>query len=57
MSDATTAQLREAFKLFDTDGDGCISAAELGTVMRSLGYNPSPTEVASRDLIRLHALL
>ena len=37
--------LREAFKLFDTDGDDLISPGELATVMRSLGYHPTPDEL------------
>ena len=30
-------ELREAFKVFDQDGNGSISAAELKNVMRQLG--------------------
>ena len=41
-------RLREAFKLFDTDGDGQISESEMGTVMRSLGLASSPAEVCTR---------
>ncbi|XP_052805683.1 calmodulin-A-like isoform X2 [Mya arenaria] len=38
-------ELREAFKLFDKDGDGSITAEELGTVMRNLGQFPSSDEL------------
>lgn len=41
-------EIRDAFSIFDKDGDGTISAAELGAVMRSLGMDPTP-----RDLERL----
>jgi Ca2+-binding EF-hand superfamily protein len=38
-------EFREAFSLFDKDGDGDITTKELGTVMRSLGQNPSESEL------------
>ena len=31
--------------MFDKDGRGVIGAPELGTVMRSLGQNPSLAEI------------
>ena len=37
--------LIEAFRAFDGDNDGLISAAELGGIMGSLGYNPSKHDV------------
>merc|ERR1712168_1636011 len=43
-------EFREAFKLFDRDGDGRVTSAELGTVMRSLGQNP--TEAELRDMVQ-----
>lgn len=35
--------------MFDKDGDGRITAKELGTVLKSLGQNPTETEL--RDMI------
>lgn len=43
------AEFKEAFSLFDKDGDGTITTKELGTVMRSLGQNP--TEAELQDMI------
>lgn len=39
------AEYKEAFQLFDTDGDGSITAIELGTVLRKFGMNPSDAEL------------
>ena len=36
---------REAFRLFDRDGDGSITVEEIGTVMRSLGQHPTNNEL------------
>ncbi|KAL3683541.1 hypothetical protein R1sor_001563 [Riccia sorocarpa] len=44
------AVVKEAFMLFHKDGDGSISAKELGTVIRSLCQNPTEDEV--EDMIR-----
>lgn len=38
-------EFKEAFSLFDKDGDGTITSKELGTVMRSLGQNPTEGEL------------
>lgn len=38
-------EFKEAFALFDKDGDGTISAKELVVVMRSIGLTPSVDEI------------
>jgi len=43
------AELQETFVYFDKDKDGHISSKELGLVMRSLGQNPTDSEI--RDII------
>ena len=59
MADSLTeeqiAEFKEAFSLFDKDGDGTITTKELGTVMRSLGQNP--TEAELQDMINEVSLL
>ena len=42
-------EFKEAFSLFDKNGDGQISSTEMGTVMRVLGQNP--TEAELQDMI------
>ncbi|GJN39826.1 hypothetical protein PR202_gb28969 [Eleusine coracana subsp. coracana] len=48
LSEDQIASMREAFTLFDTDGDGRIAPTELGVLMRSLGGNP--TQAQLRDI-------
>ncbi|KGK40671.1 ribonucleoside-diphosphate reductase large chain [Pichia kudriavzevii] len=42
-------EFKEAFAIFDKNGDGKISPSELGTVMRALGQNPTQQEL--NDLV------
>ncbi|KAJ2846590.1 hypothetical protein IWW36_004280 [Coemansia brasiliensis] len=39
------AELREAFGLFDKNGDGTISASELAEVMKQMNQNPTQQEI------------
>ena len=41
-------EFKEAFSLFDKDGDGTITTKELGTIMRSLGHTPTEAELQDR---------
>ena len=43
----TDEQLQEAFSLFDKEGNGTVSANQLGKVMRSIGQGPTETELQS----------
>lgn len=45
MSSEQIADFSATFSLFDKDGDGTITTKELGTVMRSLGQNPSEEQL------------
>ncbi len=38
-------EYKKAFEIFDKDGDGSIATKELGYVMRSLGQNPTESEL------------
>jgi calmodulin len=49
LSDEQTSEFKEAFALFDMDGDGTITTKELGKVLRSLGQNPSEADL--QDMI------
>jgi len=46
-------ELREAFKVFDKDGNGFISSAELRHVMRNLGEKLTEYERKKTDLDKL----
>ena len=44
-SDEQIADFKEAFTLFDKAGEGSISAMDLGTLMRTIGQNPTLEDV------------
>jgi len=45
LTDEEIAEFKEAFSLFDQNGDNTISTKELGIVMRSLGQEPTEEEL------------
>lgn len=45
LTEEQIAEFKEAFLIFDKDGDGSISMRELGTVMRSLGQTPTEQDL------------
>ena len=45
LTDKQVAEFKEAFSIFDLNGDGLITVEELGTVMRALGQNPTEAEL------------
>merc|ERR1712072_1510682 len=49
LTEEQIAEFKEAFSLFDKDGDGTITTKDLGAVMRSLGQNPTAAEL--QDMI------
>ncbi|CAF1574739.1 unnamed protein product, partial [Adineta ricciae] len=49
LTEEQIAEFKEAFFLFDKHGDGTITTKQLGTVMRSLGHNP--TEIELQNMI------
>ena len=51
LTEEQIAEFKEAFSLFDKDGDGTITTKELGTVMRSLGQNPTEAELQGNFLL------
>lgn len=54
MDDETRREFKEVFELFDDDGSGKIKITELNTIMRSLGQNPTESEL--QDLMSEVAL-
>ena len=45
LTELQIAEYKEAFQIFDKHGEGTISTKELGTIMRSLGLNPSDEDL------------
>ncbi|KAL6058302.1 Calmodulin [Balamuthia mandrillaris] len=42
-------EIQEAFRCFDTDNDGKLAVAEIGTVIRALGKAPLQSEVEKME--------
>jgi Ca2+-binding EF-hand superfamily protein len=39
------AEVQEVFSFFDKDADGCVTIDNLGPLIRSIGYNPSESDL------------
>lgn len=50
LSDLKTAEFKEAFDLFDKNGNGRIHYVELGEIFRQVGQNPSDNDL--REMIK-----
>ena len=44
------SEFKQSFHMFDQNGDGKITLTELGNVMRTLGQNPSESDL--KQMIR-----
>jgi len=45
LTEEQISEYKEAFHLFDRDGDGKITSKELGIVLRSVGQNPTEKDL------------
>lgn len=45
LSSAQVAEFREAFNIFDKDGDGRINEIEFGVILRSFGQTPTESKI------------
>jgi len=48
LTEQQRAEVRQAFDLFDQDGQGVIDASALKVVLRALGFEPRKEEVPRR---------
>lgn len=56
LTDELMIQYRKAFSVYGKEEDGKISPKDLGIVMRSLGYNPTESELQVREAIKINKL-
>ena len=45
LTEEQIAEFKEAFSLFDKDGDGTITTKELSSVLRAIGEEPTEAEL------------
>jgi Ca2+-binding EF-hand superfamily protein len=45
LTDQQTAEIREAFDLFDASGSGSIDIKDLKVALRALGFEPAKLEI------------
>ena len=49
LSEAEKERFYAAFQMFDKDGVGRVSASNLGSMMKSLGKNPTSDELQGKN--------
>ena len=52
LSEQEKERYLEAFQMFDKDGLGMVSPSDLGSMMRSLGKNPTSDELQGNSLFQ-----
>ncbi|KAJ3424662.1 calmodulin-1 [Anaeramoeba flamelloides] len=45
LSNEQIEEFKEAFNLFDKEGNGVVEGKEIGSILRALGINPTETEL------------
>jgi Ca2+-binding EF-hand superfamily protein len=57
LSEEQKNDIREAFNLFDTEGNGSIDTKDLKVAMRALGFEPRKEDIKKMVQVRLQCSL
>jgi Ca2+-binding EF-hand superfamily protein len=53
LSEEQKSDIREAFNLFDTEGNGSIDTKDLKVAMRALGFEPRKEDIKKMVMVNL----